>query len=231
MRRIRVAHTMITAGGLLVASLVVVPQATIRAQTPGYIARVLSVVTYPLDQQEFSALTSEDRSKLQQQGVQVIDQSRELRSPSLGLSGFWLEFGTRRYMTETDGSVRLATLPASTTSIKVYAQLGDKTPVGTLPKINFVPEGQLPEPSTLLLTYKLPANMDPPAASPSVLIPGPAPPPPPACPRRTPCAAGNGKGCCLDYNGPPPIGDGIPYVRQSPPQCLFKVLRNFIGST
>jgi hypothetical protein len=130
------------------------------AQTNKYVARVSSVVVYKMDSSVFSALTAEQKTNLEQQGMILIESQHTLQSPALPLAGYWLQLGTRRFLTDKNGYVRVQAKPANNKRISVYAHFSDKSPVGVLGAITFVPEGQEPPVSTIMLTYAPPKSMD-----------------------------------------------------------------------
>lgn len=128
---------------------------------PGYVARVVTVVTYRLDDATFSALTPEQRAQLAKKGIRVLEKEHALESPERALSNQWLEFGKKRNITNEKGYIHLQSVPAVTKQIKVFMRLHDRVPLGVLETISFVPEPHTPPPSVLRLTYKPPTSMNP----------------------------------------------------------------------
>jgi hypothetical protein len=126
------------------------------SQDQGVVAQVVLVIEQRADAATLQALTAEDRASLAQAGIEVDEPARALRLRPRPLAGYYVRIGDERYPTDANGFLRLPKAPVAVTNVKVYAQVYDTKVFGTLPRLIVVPEGQVPQPSTLKLSFKRP---------------------------------------------------------------------------
>ncbi len=195
---------------------------SIEAQPKRYTAKILIQVDEVVGPEVWQLLTPADRAQLQQLGIEVVDTEKVLRSPVVPFSGYWVQIGTRRYPIDRNGVLLVEQAIGTLHNVNVYAQVIDTRAFVIVPSLQFVPEGQNPEPALLKIKQRLHPKMN----NETSVSPG-------SCFRK-PCAAtgspaANASGCCLDYDGPE--GDRKPYNRDGGPACFAKGNINFIRST
>jgi hypothetical protein len=206
---------------VLLTTALMVPSSAL-AQTKRFAAKILIQVDQVLDAHAWALLTPADRTRLQQFGIQVIESQKVLRSPAAPFAGYWVQIGTHRYAIDRDGLVVVDEAVGTLHNVKVFAQVADAHAFVVIPKLEFVQQGQTPEPALLKIKQKPHSkmNMESSVSSGSCFRAKCAP---------TGSPAANAKACCLDYDGP--LGDDNAYNRSGGPDCLAKGVRNYTLST